>query len=95
MDKLWLIVGFLGQVIFGGRFVIQWISSERARKSYVPIAFWYMSIAGAACLLVYALHKKDPVFILGQSTGFLIYSRNLYLIRRQKQDIHGPAVRQA
>jgi len=74
---------------------VQWISSERAGRSHVPVAFWYMSLVGASLLLSYAVFKKDPVFILGQSSGFLIYARNLYLIHRQKKGLNGPAVKQA
>ncbi len=79
---VWLALGFLAQALFAGRFVVQWIASERKGRSVVPVAFWYLSIAGSVMLLVYAIHRRDPVFILGQSTGVLIYGRNLHLIRR-------------
>jgi lipid-A-disaccharide synthase-like uncharacterized protein len=79
----WLVIGFVGQIMFGMRFFVQWIASEKAKKSVIPIAFWYLSICGSAILLVYAVHRKDPVFILGQSTGFFIYLRNLYLIKKE------------
>jgi lipid-A-disaccharide synthase-like uncharacterized protein len=82
---IWLIIGFLGQALFSMRFLIQWIKSEREKKSTIPIAFWYFSLAGGASLLVYAIHRKDPVFILGQATGLFIYSRNLYLIFRERR----------
>jgi len=82
---IWLIIGFLGQALFSMRFLIQWIKSEREKRSTIPIAFWYFSLAGGASLLVYAIHRKDPVFILGQATGLFIYSRNLYLIFRERR----------
>ena len=83
--QIWLIIGFIGQTIFASRFLIQWIVSERASKSIIPNIFWWISIAGSLILLSYAIHKQDPVFIVGQSCGFLIYSRNLYLIRQDKK----------
>jgi lipid-A-disaccharide synthase-like uncharacterized protein len=79
---IWIIIGFVGQAMFTLRFVIQWIASEKAKKSIVPNAFWYFSIAGSLTLLVYAIHRRDPVFIVGQSTGSFIYLRNLYLIKK-------------
>jgi lipid-A-disaccharide synthase-like uncharacterized protein len=80
----WVIVGLLGQLMFSMRFLVQWISSERARKSVMPVAFWYFSIAGGVILLTYAIYRRDPVFILGQATGLFIYVRNLWLIRGEK-----------
>ena len=71
--------------MFSARFLVQWLASERAGKSIVPLLFWYLSIAGSALLLAYAIHREDPVFILGQSVGIFIYTRNLYLIRREKK----------
>ena len=85
MQTFWLVLGFLAQALFSARFLVQWIASERARKSIVPDLFWYLSIAGSALLLAYAIYRRDPVFILGQSTGLFIYGRNLYLIRREKR----------
>ena len=85
MNKIWLGIGFFAQLMFSARFLVQWLASERAGKSIVPLLFWYLSIAGSALLLAYAIHRKDPVFILGQSVGIFIYSRNLYLIRREKR----------
>jgi lipid-A-disaccharide synthase-like uncharacterized protein len=79
-DPLWLTVGFLGQALFSMRFIVQWIKSERMKRSVVPLAFWYFSLAGGAALLVYALHRNDPVFIVGQGLGIFIYLRNLWLI---------------
>ncbi|MEW5804723.1 MAG: lipid-A-disaccharide synthase N-terminal domain-containing protein [bacterium] len=77
---IWLVVGFCAQGLFSLRFIVQWIASEKQKKSVVPVYFWYISIAGGAMLLAYAIHRKDPVFILGQSMGILVYSRNLMLI---------------
>ena len=82
-ETIWLIVGFAGQLCFTSRFLVQWLVSERQKKSIIPLAFWYFSILGGATLLSYAIYRKDPVFILGQSTGLLIYFRNLYFIRRE------------
>jgi lipid-A-disaccharide synthase-like uncharacterized protein len=79
----WLIVGLVGQAMFFGRFLVQWIATERARRSVVPIGFWYMSIAGGLITLVYAIHQQDPVFILGQTTGTIVYVRNIYFRRRE------------
>jgi lipid-A-disaccharide synthase-like uncharacterized protein len=76
----WVILGFVAQALFTMRFVVQWIASERARKSVVPVAFWFFSIGGGALLLVYALYRRDPVFIAGQAFGLVIYVRNLYFI---------------
>lgn len=83
----WVCIGLFGQMLFMGRFLVQWIASERARRSVVPVLFWYFSIGGALVLLVYALWRRDPVFVLGQSLGLGIYARNLWLIRAEKQ--HG------
>ena len=81
----WLIIGFAGQALFTLRFLAQWIASERAQKSTVPVAFWWLSLAGGAVLFTYALHRRDPVFALGQGSGLLIYARNLVLIARQRR----------
>ncbi len=78
---IWVAVGFLGQAMFSMRFLIQWISSEKRRESVIPIAFWYFSVAGGATLLAYAIHRLDPVFIVGQAAGLLVYARNLYFIK--------------
>ncbi|MDP8233390.1 MAG: lipid-A-disaccharide synthase N-terminal domain-containing protein [Candidatus Saelkia tenebricola] len=80
----WYIVGFLGQGMFFMRFLYQWIASEKKGKSVIPIQFWYFSISGSLLILVYAIYRKDPVFILGQSMGMLIYTRNLHLIYKEK-----------
>ena len=76
----WVILGFCAQALFTMRFVVQWIASERARKSVIPVAFWFFSIGGGVLLLIYALHRRDPVFIAGQAFGLVIYVRNLYFI---------------
>lgn len=76
----WVILGFVAQAFFTMRFVVQWIASERARQSVIPIAFWFFSIGGGVLLLVYALYRRDPVFIAGQGLGLIVYVRNLYFI---------------
>lgn len=81
----WLIVGFGGQALFFSRFLIQWIHSERQGRSSVPKAFWYLSLGGGALLLTYAVHRQDPVFILGQTVGAFVYVRNLMLLNRAKE----------
>lgn len=83
-EILILVIGFAGQSMFFMRFFIQWLYSEKHQRSLIPKAFWYFSLAGSALLLTYAIIKKDPVFIVGQSTGFIIYTRNLVLIKREK-----------
>ncbi len=83
--NIWLIIGFIAQIIFGARFFLQWLVSEKQHKSVIPIGFWYLSIVGGLMLLIYAIHRKDPVFILGQATGVLIYIRNLILIYQRKE----------
>jgi lipid-A-disaccharide synthase-like uncharacterized protein len=82
-DPLWLTIGFVGQALFSMRFIVQWIKSERMKRSVVPLAFWYFSLAGGAALFLYALHRSDPVFIVGQGLGIFIYLRNLLLIYRE------------
>lgn len=82
---IWLAVGFIGQLLFTSRFLVQWLASERARRSVVPLAFWWFSLAGGATLLAYALWRRDPVFAVGQASGLVIYARNLMLIGRQRK----------
>src|SRR3990167_9889550 len=77
----WLAVGFIAQLMFSMRFIVQWIASERARRSIVPETFWYFSLFGGALLLAYAVYRLDPVFMLGQAMGLVIYARNIYFIR--------------
>src|SRR4029450_1122856 len=81
-DQLWLGIGFLGQAFFSARFLVQWIASERPRKSGVPRYFCHLSLGGGATLLPYAIHRWDPVFMVGQAAGLFVYARNLYFIRR-------------
>ncbi len=83
-ELLWVLFGFSAQLMFTARFLIQWIASERARNSVMPVAFWYFSLAGGVMLLCYALYRKDPVFVLGQALGVVIYVRNLWLIQAHR-----------
>ncbi|HTS42043.1 MAG TPA: lipid-A-disaccharide synthase N-terminal domain-containing protein [Xanthobacteraceae bacterium] len=81
----WIVLlGYAGQILFTMRFVVQWIASERAGRSVIPLAFWFFSIGGGLLLFGYALYIRDPVFILGQGFGVFVYMRNLYFIRRDK-----------
>lgn len=84
-EIIFLCIGFLGQGIFASRFIIQWLYSEKIGKSTIPVIFWYLSIFGGIGLLIYALHKKDPVIIVGQLFGIFIYSRNLFFIYKSKK----------
>jgi lipid-A-disaccharide synthase-like uncharacterized protein len=81
----WVILGLVAQGLFTMRFLVQWIVSERAGRSVIPLAFWWFSIAGGLLLLVYALYRKDPVFILGQAFGVFVYLRNLYFVLRERR----------
>lgn len=85
-EQIWLCIGFLGQGLFFMRFFVQWIASEKEKKSVIPTAFWYFSLAGGMTLFCYALYRQDPVFIIGQGTGLFIYLRNLYFIIHNKQE---------
>jgi len=85
-ETVMLVIGFAGQAMFTMRFLVQWLKSEISRKSVIPIAFWYFSLAGGATLFAYALWRQDPVFILGQGTGLFIYVRNLWLIYRERRE---------
>jgi lipid-A-disaccharide synthase-like uncharacterized protein len=85
VENIWLGVGFGAQILFSSRFLIQWLASEKAGRSVIPVSFWYLSLGGGLLLLSYAIWRKDPVFILGQSTGIFIYSRNLYMIIRERK----------
>jgi lipid-A-disaccharide synthase-like uncharacterized protein len=76
----WVVLGLIGQFFFTMRFAVQWIASERARASVIPVSFWFFSIGGGLVLLVYALYRRDPVFIAGQGLGLFVYVRNLYFI---------------
>ena len=85
-ELIFLIIGFLGQGLFASRFIVQWIYSEKRGKSSIPVVFWYLSIMGGIGLLIYAISRKDPVIILGQSFGIFIYLRNLILIYRNDNE---------
>lgn len=84
-ETIWIAIGFLGQGLFFGRWIIQWLASERSASSKVPVSFWYMSLIGGLITLAYAIYRKDPVFIAGQSIGSVVYIRNLMLIYRPNQ----------
>ena len=84
-EKALLILGFAGQILFFMRFFVQWVYSEKHKKSVIPVSFWYFSIGGSSLLLMYAIIRRDPVFIVGQAAGFLIYFRNLYFIKQEKK----------
>lgn len=81
----WVVIGFLGQALFTGRFLLQWMYSEIKRESIVPFGFWILSIGGSTFLLAYSIYRKDPVFIVGQSFGFIVYIRNIILIKRKRK----------
>ena len=81
---IWIAIGFVGQTFFFLRFFVQWLDSERAGRSVIPMSFWYLSLMGGFVLFVYAVHLGDPVFIVGQSTGAVIYLRNLYFRLREE-----------
>ena len=83
---IWLAIGFIGQGLFSCRFLIQWIASAKRKESFFPTAFWWLSIGGGLTLLLYAIWREDPVFIMGQSAGLVIYARNLMLIQNKKSD---------
>lgn len=79
----WIAFGFLGQAAFSARFLVQWLWSEKRRESFIPIYFWYFSLLGGLILTIYAIHRRDPVFTVGQAFGLIVYVRNLMLIRNQ------------
>jgi lipid-A-disaccharide synthase-like uncharacterized protein len=83
-EQMWVVVGLAGQALFSARFLVQWIATERKQKSVIPREFWYFSIGGGLTLLAYAIHRLDPVFILGQGAGLFVYARNLYFIHRRR-----------
>jgi lipid-A-disaccharide synthase-like uncharacterized protein len=86
-EHFWLSIGLLGQASFSMRFLVQWIASERRKESVIPVSFWFFSIGGGLTLLIYAIYRMDPVFIIGQGAGLLVYLRNLYLIRRKQSGL--------
>jgi lipid-A-disaccharide synthase-like uncharacterized protein len=85
-DIIWLTIGLAGQTLFMMRFIVQWIHSERHKKSIIPVSFWYFSLGGGVIVLMYGIHRVDPVIILGQLPGTFVYARNLILIRREHHD---------
>ncbi len=85
LESVWVAVGLGGQALFAARFLVQWIATERQRRSVVPIAFWYLSLGGGLVLLTYAIWRRDPVFIVGQSFGLLVYSRNLWFVHQRDE----------
>ena len=86
IEIIFLIIGFVGQGLFASRFIVQWILSEKKGESYIPLVFWYLSIFGGIGLLIYAIFRKDPVIITGQSFGIIVYLRNLTLIYRKRNE---------
>jgi lipid-A-disaccharide synthase-like uncharacterized protein len=93
-DIVWLAVGLLGQTMFMMRFLVQWVHSERHQKSVIPVSFWYLSLVGGLTVLAYGIHRAEPVIILGQLPGTLVYARNLMLIRRAKRDVLAEAIQE-
>lgn len=85
IEPIWLAIGFAGQALFSARFIVQWVMSEREGRSVIPLAFWLFSVAGGVTLLAYAIHRADPVIIAGQAGGLVVYARNLWLIRKERQ----------
>ena len=85
IEIIFLLIGFVGQGLFASRFIFQWIYSEKKGESYIPLIFWYLSIFGGLGLLTYAIFRKDPVIIVGQSFGIFIYLRNLILIHNNSK----------
>ncbi|MCB1682145.1 MAG: lipid-A-disaccharide synthase N-terminal domain-containing protein [Rhodospirillales bacterium] len=86
-EIIWVSIGLVGQLLFFMRFFVQWIASEKAKKSVIPNAFWYFSLSGGLVLTIYAVYRQDPVFILGQGMGLLIYTRNLYFLHAAKNHV--------
>jgi len=81
----WVLFGFFGQFVFAMRFIVQWVISEKRKESVVPLSFWYLSLCGGIILLIYAVYKQDPVFVIGQASGLIVYTRNLMLITKKKR----------
>lgn len=84
VETTWISIGFLAQALFSGRFIVQWIASEKAGRSVIPLSFWILSLLGGISLFSYAIWRRDPVFIMGQGCGVFVYLRNLYFIRKEK-----------
>lgn len=85
IELAWVAFGLFAQLMFTGRFIVQWLASEQAKRSVMPVAFWYFSLIGGVMLLAYAIHRGDPVFMLGQGLGVLIYLRNLWMIHAERR----------
>ncbi|HSC17819.1 MAG TPA: lipid-A-disaccharide synthase N-terminal domain-containing protein [Rhizomicrobium sp.] len=91
LDHVWLVVGLMGQALFASRFIVQWFKSEMEGRSVIPVAFWYCSLAGGVVSLAYAVHIESAPFIIGQGSGLVVYSRNLYLIFRERAALRAAA----
>lgn len=85
-ETMFLVLGFVAQGIFASRFIVQWLVSEKQGRSVIPMVFWYLSLSGGILLFIYAVYRKDPVFILGQSTGLIVYVRNIMLRRKETKN---------
>ncbi len=94
-DKFFLIWGFAAQAIFAARFIVQWIASEKEKRSVIPMAFWYLSLTGGIMLFIYAVYRKDPVFILGQASGLIVYIRNIVFRLREKKQLESMGEKEA
>ena len=86
-DMIWIGIGFIGQSLFFSRWLIQWVVSERKAESQIPVSFWYMSLIGSVIVLAYAIHRVDPVFMVGQGVGTLVYVRNIMLLHQAKKRV--------
>lgn len=84
-EHIWVSIGFLGQALFSMRFILQWLASEKIKRSVVPHVFWYFSLGGGIILFLYAVYRRDPVFMIGQGAGIFVYLRNIYFIRRHSE----------
>ncbi|RPJ59949.1 MAG: hypothetical protein EHM23_12265 [Acidobacteria bacterium] len=84
MKDPWAIIGWAGQIVFGSRFIVQWVASERQKKSVIPVSFWYLSMVGSLLLLAYGFYVKQPVYIAGYLFNCVVYVRNLHLIHNQQ-----------
>lgn len=90
-DHVWLVIGLMGQALFASRFIVQWFKSEMEGRSVIPVAFWYCSLAGGLVSAAYAVHIESAPFIIGQGSGLVVYSRNLYLIFRERAALRAAA----
>ena len=94
-ELAWILIGLIAQFMFSMRFIVQWVATEKARASIVPETFWYFSLAGGAMLLAYAVYRMDPVFVLGQASGLVIYVRNIHFIWLGKRAVSPPGIVEA